>query len=172
MGKVELANRLGSTQEFADELKKKFFSTYHKLNQYIFNCKQEALEKGGIETVFKRHRLFKVYSDSPSKEKASVERKAINSTIQGSAADLIRHALILVDKTKEERNVDAEFLLQMHDELIFEVQNSSLDKFCKIVKRCMEHSANNLKLIQFPVKINVGPDWGSLKEFPVKLSTD
>lgn len=171
MGKSELANRLESTPDFAEDFKKKFFAAYQKLSQYIFDCKQDAISKGGVVTVFKRHRLFKVYSNSPTKEKARVERQAINSTIQGSAADLVRHALILIDRTKEQRNVNAEFILQIHDELIFEVHKSSLEKFAKLVKRCMEHSATKLKNMQFPVKIQVGPDWGSMTEMDVTLSS-
>ncbi|MFA5075920.1 MAG: DNA polymerase I [Patescibacteria group bacterium] len=164
MGAYGLAWRTGISREQAQEFITKYFSAFSGVEQFIRETLASAREHGYVETLFGRVRYLPEISSGLAQVRNAAERMAINAPIQGTAADLIKLAMIQVDqKLKQEFQPDeVKMVLQVHDELVFEVKNSVVKKAARLIQETME---NVYKLrVPIEVKIEVGDNWGETKE--------
>ena len=139
------------------ELIDTYYKTYPKLKEYISKQVDFARENGYVETVLGRRRYLKDINSQNSIVRGSAERNAINAPIQGSAADIIKLAMIKIHQKINEENWQSKMLLQVHDELVFDVLKSEKNDFEKMVKNCMECAFDiGLPLV---VDIGFGENW-------------
>ena len=127
------------------------------MNTLIEQCK----EKGYVETLFHRRRMIPEINDKNFMTREFGKRAAMNAPIQGSAADLIKIAMIRVNEAMKKANVKSKMLLQIHDELIFEVPEEELDQMKALVKEAMENAME----LRVPLKasIQAGKTWYEAK---------
>lgn len=154
MSPFGLSKELDITREEAASIIERYFSTYPKVKQWIEKTLREAREKGYVTTILGRRRYIPEFLGETRSSREFAERIAINAPIQGSAADLIKKAMVDIQNEIEKRNFDAHLLLQIHDELLFEVKEEELDEFKEMVREKMEEA---LKL-RVPLKVEMG--WG------------
>ena len=163
MGVNALKVNLGGTRAEAQEFYDNYFKTFPSIEAYFDGVKTEAAQKGFTETIFNRRRYFKGIKSSIPYIRAMAERMAINAPLQGSAADIIKIAMKKADdRLKKEGLADSvHLLLQIHDELIYEVEDKPLSQAKKIIKDAMEHFPD----IPLPLTVNVasGKRWGGMK---------
>ena len=137
---------------------KKYFERYPKILEYLEHCKTEARKTGLSKTLTGRQRPIPEIHNKNPMIRAGAERLAINTPLQGTAADLIKMAMIQIDQAIAEQKLKGKMILQIHDELIFEIPDEEIPSFQKLVKEKME---NVLKLsIPIEVHIAVGKNWG------------
>ena len=157
-----LASALGITPFEAQTFIDKYFKQYPKINTYITNTLIQAHEAGYVETIYGRKRyLGEELNSRNAKIREFAERAAVNAPLQGSAADLIKMAMIELDKSLTEKNLPAKMLLQVHDELVLEVRNDMLDEVQNVVVEAMELS----QPLRVPLKVDVkiGKTWKDSK---------
>ena len=157
-----LASALGITPFEAQTFIDKYFKQYPKINTYITNTLIQAHEAGYVETIYGRKRyLGEELNSRNAKIREFAERAAVNVPLQGSAADLIKMAMIELDKSLTEKNLPAKMLLQVHDELVLEVRNDMLDEVQNVVVEAMELS----QPLRVPLKVDVkiGKTWKDSK---------
>ena len=157
-----LASALGITPFEAQTFIDKYFKQYPKTNTYITNTLIQAHEAGYVETIYGRKRyLGEELNSRNAKIREFAERAAVNAPLQGSAADLIKMAMIELDKSLTEKNLPAKMLLQVHDELVLEVRNDMLDEVQNVVVEAMELS----QPLRVPLKVDVkiGKTWKDSK---------
>lgn len=156
-----LSQGLHISRAEAREYIKNYFERYPGVKNYIDECINEAREKGYVTTVMKRRRYLKDINHRNYSRRSFAERMARNTPIQGSAADIIKAAMIAIDKYLEEQGMQAAMLLQVHDELIFDVPRNELDEIAPKVKSLME----NVLPLSVPLKVDlkVGRDWYHLE---------
>lgn len=135
-----LAERLTIPRGEAKELIDGYFETYPKVKEYMDKCITDAREKTYVETVFGRKRYLPDINSRNATVRGYAERNAINAPIQGSAADIIKVAMNNIFKRFEEENIKSKMILQVHDELNFNVLENELDKVQKIVIEEMENA--------------------------------
>ena len=152
MSPYGLASRLGITNEEAQEFIADYFATYPKVGEFMRKMIDFAREHGYVETMMGRRRYLPEIRNANRNIREFAERTAINTPIQGSAADLIKKAMIEVQRYIEEEKVPANMLLQVHDELVFEVQKQQSERFAMKVKEIME----NAQKLSVPLVV----DWG------------
>ena len=116
-----------------------------------------AKSRGYAETAFGRHRFIPEINHSNGRFRAHGERVAVNSPMQGTAADIIKLAMINIDAEIKKRNLESRMILQIHDELLFEVPEQEMDEMQKLVTQLMGKAAN-LK-VKLKVDVEVGNDW-------------
>ncbi len=151
-GPYRLSNELNIPMAEARELKDKYFSTYPGINQYIVNTLDGARQKGYVETLAGRIRYTHgINSDNKNKKRAA-ERTAINLPIQGTAADMIKIAMINIDKRLNQEDWKTKMILQVHDELIFEVPEDEVEELTKMVRKEMESALT----LDIPVRVDIG----------------
>lgn len=149
-----LANQLGIGREEAGVYIKTYFERFPGIRAYMEETKRFARENGYVETVFGRRVHYPEINTRNPGVRGNLERAAINAPIQGSAADIIRRAMIrMPDRLAEEGFASARMLLQVHDELIFEVGGSEVERLLPVVREVMERAA--LPAVQFSVPIHV-----------------
>jgi DNA polymerase-1 len=157
-----LSNQTSLSRKESAELIEAYYATYPKLKSYMSNQVDFARENGYVQTVLGRRRYLKDINSANMMVKSGAERNAVNAPIQGSAADIIKIAMINIYKKLNEKNSDgsgwkSKMLLQVHDELVFDVHNSELDKIKPMIKHEME---NAFKLdVPLDVEIGVGKNW-------------
>jgi DNA polymerase theta len=174
MGMKSLADALKTDEQAAQALTERFHSTYPAIRQYTEMIIKHAREKGYVETMTARRRYLSQIRSENSSDKAQAERQAVNTTIQGSAADIAKYAILRVERNLKKYqselkinipNVPAssvDFVLQLHDELIYELPVEKARQVAKILKHSMENCAQ--LSIPLRVKIKMGPSWGELSE--------
>lgn len=145
----------------ADYFINKYYKLYPEVRQYMDNNIAFAKENGYVKTMFNRKRVIDEINNSNYMIRQSGERMAINTPIQGTAADIMKLAMIKVADAFTKNNIKSKMVLQVHDELIFDVINSELTKVEDIVKDCME----NVILMSVPLKVSVdtGENWYETK---------
>ena len=111
-------------------------------------------EKGYVETIFGRRCHFPAIRSGNPSERAFVERQAINAPIQGSAADIIRRAMVRMDTALEAAGLKASMLLQVHDELVFEVPEGEVDRALPVIKRVMEDATHPALQLKVPLAVD------------------
>lgn len=196
IGAKALGEQLCLTEEEAALFIDKFTSRYVGVKRYLKETVEECKKQGFVKTVTGRKRFFPAINSPNVHAHSQAARQAVNTTVQGSAADLVKTAMVNIDKRLAEefpscamthrhaspdlhssgnkirgRRLKADasppvggyFVLQLHDELIFEVSVSELRRVAQIVKTEME---NAMKLsVLLPVKMKAGPSWGNMAEF-------
>jgi DNA polymerase-1 len=132
-----LANQLGISREEANDYIKTYFKRFPGIRSYMEETKAFARENGHVETIFGRRMHFPRITSSNPSERAFLERAAINAPIQGSAADIIRRAMIRMEDALSAQQLSARMLLQVHDELIFEVPEGEVEKTLPVIQSVM-----------------------------------
>lgn len=157
MSAFGLAKQLGIGRKEAQQHMDVYFSSYPRVHGYMEETRQRAAKQGYVETLFGR-RLFmpEIKSKNPMRRKAA-ERAAINAPLQGTAADIIKLAMICINEWLQHSRIDVKMIMQVHDELIFEVANDSMDKAIIEIKRCMEGAVK--LLVPLTVDVGVGKNW-------------
>ncbi len=157
-----LASALGITPFEAQTFIDKYFKQYPKINTYITNTLIQAHETGYVETMYGRKRyLGEELNSRNAKIREFAERAAINAPLQGSAADLIKMAMVKLDNSLKEKGLQAKMLLQVHDELVLEVKNDCLDEAVKIVTEAME--LNQPLKVPLVADVKIGKTWKDSK---------
>ena len=152
-----LSNQTDLSRSESAELIEAYYKTYPKLRQYIQNQIDFAREEGYVQTVLGRRRYLKDINSANAMVRGGAERNAVNAPIQGSAADIIKIAMINIYKRLEKEKWQSKMLLQVHDELVFDVHNSELEKIQPMIKEEME---NAFKLdVPLIVDLGFGKDW-------------
>ena len=134
-----------------------YFSRYPGVKQYMENIRDAARDKGYVETVFGRRLYLPDINARNGQRRQYAERTAINAPMQGTAADIIKYAMIEIDKELQTGHYDARMIMQVHDELVFEVAESELDKVTNMIQQKMCHAAD-LK-VPLVVDVGVGDNW-------------
>jgi DNA polymerase I-like protein with 3'-5' exonuclease and polymerase domains len=163
IGSKSLSEALGVTIDEAKEFKESFINRFSNIKKLINETHDKCRENGFVTTMNGRRRYLPKIHSSSSKTIAEGERQAVNSTIQGSAADVLKLALVSVQKMimDNQDSIQARFILQMHDEIMCEVDESNVDTFVSMMRERMESCGRKFYL---PVKVKVGPNWGDLEE--------
>ncbi|PJI40548.1 MAG: DNA polymerase I [Rhizobium sp.] len=151
-----LANQLGIERSEAGDYIKKYFERFPGIKDYMESTKAFARENGYVETIFGRRAHYPEIKSSNPSMRAFNERAAINAPIQGSAADIIRRAMIKAEPALEAAGLreKARMLLQVHDELIFEVEDEAIDAAMPIIVQTMEHAAMPAVSMRVPLKVD------------------
>lgn len=156
--KYGLAKALNISNNQAQEFIDKYFESYPKIKKYMQDKIEFANEHGYVETIFGRKRYLAAELGSSNFQiREFAQRAAINQPLQGTAADLIKQAMIEVDKELVKRNLSTKMIMQVHDELVFEVPKSELEEVKDIVIKCME-LGQQLR-VPLVVDINYGESW-------------
>ena len=152
-----LSNQTSLSRKESAELIDAYYATYPKLKSYMANQVDFAREHGYVQTVLGRRRYLKDINSANIMVKSGAERNAVNAPIQGSAADIIKIAMINIHKKLVSENWKSKMLLQVHDELVFDVHNSELEKIQPMIKHEME---NAFKMdVPLEVEIGLGKNW-------------
>ena len=157
IGPFGLKTRLGITQSHAKEIIETYFKTFNRVKSYMDGSVQQAQEKGYAETIFGRRRFLKNINSNNRVVRQFEERVAINMPIQGSAADMIKIAMIKIHNELKKRKTKTKMVLQVHDELVFDVHKDEVDELCPMIKEIME-TAMPLK-VPVVVDTGVGDNW-------------
>ncbi len=168
MSAYGLAEETGLTPEEAHKFIQSYFARYPKVKVYIENTKAKAQRDGYVETILGRRRYFPELSpDSKANRqvKAAAERMAINAPIQGSAADIIKIAMVRLHQALKEHGLRSRLVLQVHDELVLEVPEEELSIVAPMVKEIME-GAYELKA-PLKAELEVGNNWGELQPLSI-----
>ena len=156
-----LAKQLSITNHEANNFIKKYFDKFPGIKKYMEDTKALCREQGYVETLCGRKCFFPKIKDKNFAYRSFQERAAINAPIQGSAADIIKRAMIKIHAKNISNNDDCKMLLQVHDELIFEVKDSKIDKFQTLIRQEMENALNPLISLDVPllVESSFGNNW-------------
>ncbi|MBE6563310.1 MAG: DNA polymerase I [Ruminococcaceae bacterium] len=161
IGAFSLSQDLGITRKQADEYIKNYLRTYPNVDSYLKNTVASAKENGYTVTLFGRKRLIPELSASNKNLQAFGERVAMNSPIQGTAADIIKIAMINAAKALEESGLDARLVMQVHDELIVEARKEDAAAASEILKREMENTVKTT--VPMLVEISTASNWYEAK---------
>jgi len=156
-GPFALSRQLGISQEDAKSFIARYFERFAGVRAFLDRQIQLAREHGYVETIFKRRRYIPEIKDRNFNMRAYGERNAQNSPLQGSAADLIKLAMVQIHTALREGKLRSRMLLQVHDELVFEGPPEEIETLGRLVRDHMEHVVE----LQVPlvVDIGVGPNW-------------
>ncbi len=170
MGVLALKKNIGTSKEEAQKFYDEYFEQFGSIKNYLDDTKNFVRKFGYTETLFKRRRYFGGINSTLPFIRAMAERMAINAPIQGTSADIIKLAMKMIDGRidKEGLNDKVFPILQIHDELIYEIEESVAEKASKIIEDTMEHVLENsfIKYIpEVPLNVNfaIGNNWGELK---------
>ncbi|MDB5238783.1 MAG: polymerase, partial [Candidatus Parcubacteria bacterium] len=167
MGVLALKQNLGTTREEAQKFYNDYFAEFSTLAQYLDSVKAETARRGYTETFFGRRRYFEGIKSKIPYIRASAERMAINAPIQGTEADVIKLAMIHVDKYIRDNKLEEDVhpLLQVHDELVYEIREGKAEKISKDIEKIMESvmDPKDTKGIVLEAEAAIGTNWGALK---------
>jgi DNA polymerase-1 len=160
MGQKKLSDTLGITTKEAKEIIERYFETFPSVKGYFSGIVELAKEMGYVETLLHRRRYFDFVSATPML-KAAYERESVNTVFQGSASDLIKLSMNKIDTMIRTEGLRARMLLQIHDELIFEVDEDVAEEYARRFVEVME----NILELRVPLKtsMHIGNHWGELK---------
>jgi DNA polymerase I len=168
MGVNALRANLGTDRAEAQKFMDEYFANFSGLAQYLEHVKRDAARVGYTTTVFGRKRHFEGLRSSIQFVRASAERMAINAPIQGTEADVIKLAMVRVDRWIKEQNLEKDVyaLLQVHDELVYEVEKGKVDTVLPEIKRIMESvlQLEETSGVPLAVEAMVGENWGEMRE--------
>ena len=152
-----LAQQLKIAPREAEALKNRYFDTFGKVHDYLESLVANAREKGYTETIFGRRRYFPALHSTNRVAREAAERAALNAPIQGSAADIMKIAMIRADQTLAEAHVKSRIILQIHDELVVEIAPGEGDQVTELVRNAMEHAVD--LAVPLDVSCGIGSDW-------------
>ncbi len=168
MGVNALRQNLGTSREEAQLFLNEYFKTFSTLGTYLEKVKKEARKNGYTTTFFGRRRNFEGITSHIPYIKAMAERMAINAPMQGTQSDIIKIAMARIDAyiQKEHLEKDAHLLLQVHDELVYEIREKYLASTAPVIKEIMETVVSPKETGGVPIVtgICVGKNWGEMKE--------
>jgi DNA polymerase I len=156
-----LSQNLGITRKEAGQFIERYFKSYPQVKQYMEDIVQEAKQNGYVTTLLHRRRYIPEITSRNFNVRSFAERTAMNTPIQGSAADIIKKAMIDMAERLKTEKLQARLLLQVHDELIFEAPEDEVEKLKEIVPDVMEHALE----LKVPLKVDYayGPTWFDAK---------
>ncbi len=160
MGAKKLSNELGVTTHEAKEIIQNYFASFPTVKNFLEQIQDSVKKQGFVETILKRRRIFD-YESANGMQKAAFMRESINTVFQGSAADLIKLSMIEIEEYIQKESIDGAMLLQIHDELIFEIKEEIVEEISSKFKYIME----NILELDIPLKcsVSIGNSWGELK---------
>ena len=158
MSAFRLANSLGIPRKQAQSFIDAYFEMYSGINRFVSDCVQSAVDTGCVKTILGRKRRILSITSSNRIEKAAAERIAVNTPVQGSAADIVKMAMVEVYRKLSEKFPTARLLLQVHDELIAECDEKDAPAVAAMMKETMEH----IITLDVPLRVSVeyGKNWG------------
>lgn len=156
-GAFALAEQTGLSRKEAKEMIESYFETYPNLKKYMGGQVVKAQEMGYVETILNRKRHLKDINSANFVVKAHAERNAVNAPIQGSAADVIKLAMIKIHEELKNQNLKTRMLLQVHDELVFEAPEDELETVTALIKNEMENAYQTS--VPLLVEVGVGDNW-------------
>nr|MCR4713113.1 DNA polymerase I [Treponemataceae bacterium] len=158
MSAFRLANSLGIPRKQAQSFIDAYFEMYSGISQFVSDCVQSAIDTGYVKTILGRKRKILSITSSNRIEKAAAERIAVNTPVQGSAADIVKMAMVEVYRKLCEKFPTARLLLQVHDELIAECDEKDAPAVAALMKETMEH----IITLDVPLRVSVeyGKNWG------------
>jgi len=166
MGVNALRGNLGTDRAEAQKFYNDYFATFSGLAAYIDRIKGEAARDGYTETFFGRRRYFEGIRSKVPFIRAMAERMAVNAPIQGTEADIVKLAMIAIDNyiQKEKLSDDVRMLLQVHDELLFEIREGKAEKIAPKIKAIMEEVLDPAKTsgVKCVAEFAVGKNWGEI----------
>ena len=161
IGEYSLSEDLGISRAQAKRYIDSYLEGFPKVKEYLDGIKQTAKENGYVTTYFGRKRYIPELSSSNKNLQHFGERVAMNSPIQGTAADIIKIAMISVDKEIKKAGIDARLLLQVHDELLLEAHKDCAEEALRLLKECMENAVS--LSVPMEVEVNSGKNWYDAK---------
>ena len=156
-----LARNIGVSRAEAKGFIERYFERYPQVKRYMDDCKAQGYAQGYVETLLGRRRYLPELNDKSFNIRQFGERAAMNSPIQGTAADIIKLAMIRTDKALRAHNMKARLILQVHDELIVEAPQEEAQSAASLLKACME----NIVSLKVPLtaEVNIGRSWYDCK---------
>ena len=156
-----LAQQLGISRKQAKEYIEQYLEKYNGINKFMEDIVKQAKETGYVETLFNRKRYIPELKSTSYMVREFGKRAAMNTPIQGTAADIMKIAMVNLNKELEKANIDTNIVLQVHDELILEAKIEHKEKAKELLKSCMENAANlSVPLI---VEISEATSWYECK---------
>jgi DNA polymerase-1 len=157
MSAFGLTRQLGIDRKSAQEYIDRYFERYPQVKAYMDSTRNMAKTKGYVETLWGRRLYLPDINASKIPRQRAAERAAINAPLQGSAADIIKLAMIEIDRWLSEEKIPAKMIMQVHDELVFEVEKSAVDRVLVGIEK---HMTGVAKLsVPLVVSVGVGEDW-------------
>lgn len=153
-----LSQRLGIPRREAGEIVDTYFTQFPGIKKYIDQTIAFAREHGYVETMAGRRRYLRDINSRNGTTRAAVERNAINTPIQGVGADMIKLAMVKINNAFQEHGFKSRMILQVHDELVFDVVREEVEEVGEVAKTCME-TAFPLGDIPIEVEMGTGPHW-------------
>ena len=157
-GATNLSQQLDIKRTEATELIKQYFAQYQGLSKYMEDVVEKARETGYVMTMMGRRRELRDINSRNGLERSNAERVAVNTPIQGTAADMIKLAMINIHKELKAGNFKTKMILQVHDELVFDVYKPELETVRPIIENGMKNAIPNLK-VPILVGMDTGEDW-------------
>ena len=157
-GAQNLSHQLNISRLEAKQLIDQYFAEYKDLKKYMDTVVEDARKNGYVMTLMGRRRILRDIDSRNSLARSVAERVAINTPIQGSAADMIKIAMINIHTLLKEKQLQTKMVLQVHDELIFDVYKPELETIKVLVKDCMQNAIPHLK-VPIEVGMGVGNNW-------------
>ncbi len=157
-GSTNLSRQLGIKRTEATELIANYFKQFAGLKKYMTSIVDFAREHGYVETLLGRKRFLRDINSRNGLARSNSERMAINTPIQGTAADMIKLAMIRIHKVFKEKEFKSKMIMQVHDELVFDVHNSELEIIIPIIKKNMQEAIPELK-VPILVEAGTGQNW-------------
>jgi DNA polymerase-1 len=161
-GEYGLSQQLGITGDIAREFLAEYWSTYSVLKEYLDGVRRKAREEGLVISATGRRRAIPDLRSPNFQLRAAAERMAINFPMQSLAADIIKIAMVRLQRELEADHIEGRMLLQVHDELLFEVPETELDRFAETVPRIMTGAYELETGIE--VEAKVGPNWADMRK--------
>jgi len=160
MGPKKLSDELGIPQAEAKEIIKNYFENFPTVKSFLEGIQEQVKIDGYVETILGRRRFFD-YDNANGMQKAAYMRESVNTVFQGSAADLIKLSMNRIDEMIRKEGLDAFMLLQIHDELIFEIEEAAAESISQRFKKMMEQ----IYTLNVPLEcsVSIGESWGELK---------
>jgi len=152
MSAFGLAKQLGIGRGEAKQYVDNYFERYPAVREYMDSTRAKAKERGYVETVFSRRLYLPEINSRHAPRRQYAERTAINAPMQGTAADIIKRAMIDIDKNLLRSNNDIKMIMQVHDELVFEVAKTSTNKYKKEIDKLMCAAAE----LSVPLVVDTG----------------
>ncbi|QLB13731.1 DNA polymerase I [Bisgaardia hudsonensis] len=156
MSAFGLSRQLGIPRNDAQKYMDLYFQRYPKVQHFMLNIRETAKTQGYVETLFGRRLYLPDINSSNAMRRKGAERLAINAPMQGSAADIIKRAMIAIDK-EIRNNDDILMIMQVHDELVFEVRSEKIAEFSKLIKNLMEKASE--LVVPLIVDVGIGENW-------------
>ena len=156
-----LSEDLGISVKEAKDFINKYFETYPGVRDYMNKEIEEAKSNGYVKTIMNRKRIIEELKSSNYAVRSMGERMALNTPIQGSASDILKNAMVDISRIFKEKNIKSKMLLQVHDELIFNVYKDEIDTVREIVYNTMNDSYK--LLVPLDVDIEIGNNWYEAK---------